>query len=220
MDIAAFYNNVYQAFQATTTIEWIGFATALTYSILAAYEKPLCWLFALISSFLYLYICVEASLYLQSTLQVFYLVMAGYGWWSWRKQNENVNENEKEGESESERKGGEESGVVDWSGRELILYTMSGFVVALITGFLFANYTETHLPWLDATITVFSFLATWMMTRKILQNWLFWIIIDAATVLLYAKQGLALSALLYIIYTLIASFGYLQWRKNSLFASR
>lgn len=154
--------------------------------------------------------------------------MAGYGWWRWRKQHgkENEKENEKESESEKEsekergRKDVEESGVVNWTGRELITYTMTGFVVALITGYLFANFTETQLPWLDAAITIFSFLATWMMTRKILQNWLFWIIIDAATVLLYGKQGLALSSLLYVIYTLIALFGYLQWRKNSLSASQ
>lgn len=204
---------------------------ALLYSLLAALEKPLCWLFAFISSILYFYICVENSLYLQALLQVFYVAMSVYGWWSWREQNGNEKENAlRLGSGTDSEKGlrqgfdeltlnaqgpKEKSGVVRWSLRELSMYMFSGLIVALITGYLFANYTETHLPWLDASITVFSFLATWMMTRKILQNWLMWIFIDTATVYLYATQSLSLSALLYIIYTLIAIYGYLQWRKKS-----
>ncbi len=198
---------------------------ALLYSLLAALEKPLCWLFAFISSILYFYICVENSLYLQALLQVFYVAMSVYGWWSWREQNGNKSESalrlgsgtdsEKALRHAQGPKEKEKSGVVRWSLRELSMYMFSGLIVALITGYLFANYTETHLPWLDASITVFSFLATWMMTRKILQNWLMWIFIDTATVYLYAKQSLSLSALLYIIYTLIAIYGYLQWRKKS-----
>ena len=233
MDSSLLLQSLKDAFASTTYFEWLGFLMALLYSLLAALEKPLCWLFAFISSILYFYICVENSLYLQALLQVFYVAMSVYGWWSWREQNGNKSENENGNENEKVSEEGlrqgfdelnlkaqgpkekEKSGVVRWSLRELSMYMFSGLIVALITGYLFANYTETHLPWLDASITVFSFLATWMMTRKILQNWLMWIFIDTATVYLYATQSLSLSALLYIIYTLIAIYGYLQWRKKS-----
>jgi nicotinamide mononucleotide transporter len=78
--------------------------------------------------------------------------------------------------------------------------------------YYFDRYTTAALPWLDAPITVFSIWATWLVIKKKLENWLFWVLIDALAIYLYYKRNLHLTALLYAMYTILAVVGYYKWR--------
>jgi nicotinamide mononucleotide transporter len=79
--------------------------------------------------------------------------------------------------------------------------------------FWFQQNTNAKLPWLDAPVTIFSIWATWLVIKKVLQNWLLWIVIDSVAIYIYVQRSLTITALLYALYTLLAIIGYLKWKK-------
>lgn len=178
-------------------LELVAVCFSVMYVLFASMGKIWCWPSALISTSLFTYIMYEASLYLETVLYVYYVVMAVYGWYEWIWGGNN------------------DQGVAVSS------YNLHriGFIVGIstgvsvITGYIFANYTDNSMPYLDAFTTIFALVTTWMVAKKILENWLFWIVIDAASVVLFLNRELYFTTGLYIFYTLIAIFGYLQWRR-------
>ena len=95
------------------------------------------------------------------------------------------------------------------------LYLISGsLLLTIITGIVFDVYTDQVNPYLDAFTTVFSLIATYMVTQKILENWLYWVVIDLVATLMYVNRGFELTGILYLLYTVIAVFGFFNWRKT------
>lgn len=176
--------------------EAIAVALALAYVLLAARESLWCWPAAFISTAIYTWLFWEVSLLMESLLNVYYMAMAVYGYWAWtRGQNQ-------------------QRPVSRWPlGRHLWLIGLCT-LGSLIAGYLMANYTRAHYPWLDAATTVFAIVVTWLMAQKILENWLYWIVIDAASIYLFLNKGLALTAVLFSLYIVLAALGYWQWRRH------
>lgn len=194
-DISA---SITSAFYQTSGTEWLIFITALLYVILAAIENVWCWLFGILSSTLSVYLCYTGNLFLESGLQVFYVIMGIYGWYEWLKGSEQNRELK----------------IVSFSLLKNIPLFSIGCIIWIILGLLSSNYSTQAMPFLDGFITAFSVVATWMTAKKIIENWLYWIIIDALAIILYASRDFYLIALLYIIYTLIALAGYLKWKNK------
>jgi len=181
----------------SSLLEVIAVVFAVLYVIFASYEKALCWPAAAISTGIYIYICYKANLLLETVLQVFYLFMAFYGWYQWlygKRKEHRLN-------------------IISFPVSKIALLVMGGIPFALLAGYLFGTYFNASLPYLDGTVTIYSFLATWMVARKIIENWLFWMVIDVLAIYLYASRGLCLSGILYFLYTLIAIFGYFKWQR-------
>ena len=87
-------------------------------------------------------------------------------------------------------------------------------LLTLAFGTLLSHYTNNSLPYLDAGVTVLSFLATWMATRKYIENWLIWLVADPLAMVLYAMKGGWLYPVLFGVYTIMAIYGYIQWKKH------
>lgn len=183
---------------ATSPLEWTAIVTAVTYVILAAKRMLLCWLFAFISSSLYVLICYQENFYLESFLQVFYVVMAVIGWLIWRKEDRQ----------------GLKITVKVWSLKVHALNIVLSGSFALLLGWLFDACTNQSSPYLDAFTTVFSLLATFMVTKGVLENWLYWIAIDLASIPLYASKEYYSSAVLFFVYTVLAVFGFISWYRK------
>jgi len=83
--------------------------------------------------------------------------------------------------------------------------------VAFLIGFAFDRCTDQAYPYTDGFPTVFCFVATFMVTRKVLENWIYWVVIDFFSIFLYFSRGLYLSSLLYIVFTVLAVFGFFAW---------
>jgi nicotinamide mononucleotide transporter len=81
-------------------------------------------------------------------------------------------------------------------------------------GFYFSTYTSAKMPIVDSFTTIFSIIATYLVTKKVLENWLYWIVIDVVSIYLYFGRDLHLTSLLFIVYTVIAIFGYFSWIKK------
>lgn len=188
------FDNLIEGILSTSALEWIAVCSSIIYVILAARKLIYCWLFAFISSVLYVYICFSANLYLESVLQLFYVVMAVVGFLLWNK-------------SESEE-------IIKWPAKYHVINLSLSTLIALLMGYLFSVYTDQANPYVDASTTVFSLVATFMVTKKVLENWIYWIIIDAVSVYLYFSIDLHLTAVLFVIFTLLAITGYVSWNKT------
>ena len=178
-----------------SVIEVIAVVFSILYVILAAKENIWCWLCASISVSLYIYICFSAKLYLETGLQGFYFIMAIYGYRQWNRPKKKIT-------------------ISTWSLQSHLIIFIIGIIVSVFLGKLFEIYTDAALPIMDSFTTIFSLFATYMVTKKILENWIYWIVIDIVSVYLYFSRDLQLTAGLFATYTIIAVFGYLSWKKH------
>ena len=143
-----FLDNLWNAICLTTFWEWLAFITSMLYLILAAKRIIFCWLFAIISSGIYIYLFFIGLLYLESVLSLFYVAMAIVGWVAW---------NESKGDKKEIKK---------WSVSQHVINILISGIIAGITGYLFDEYTDQASPYIDAFTTIFSLAATFMVTPK------------------------------------------------------
>lgn len=177
-------------------IEIIAVTSSIIYVSLASRQSINCWIFAIISVSLYIYICFNAQLYLETGLQIFYLIMAVYGYLNWTKSSNNLS-------------------ITNLSVGNHLLTITFGTICAFLLGYFFTIYTSSQMPIIDSFTTVFSVIATYMLTKKVLENWLYWIVIDIVSIYLYFNRELHLTSLLFILYSIIAIFGYYSWLRHS-----
>lgn len=197
-DQTSFLQQVNAAWVAMTWVEIWAVVTGLIYVILAAREHVACWMFGIISSLLSIYLFYQGKLYAESMLYFYYVIAGFYGWYAWSKQKDAV-------ETEVLK-------IHTWSISQHIKAILAGVFFIILLSFVLRNFTDAQLPVLDASTTVFSFIATYMVTRKILENWIYWIIIDIVTTGMYFYRAYYLYALLMIVYTIIALVGYIRWK--------
>lgn len=201
--------NIVEAANAMSGWEVAAVVLALLYVWLAARQSLWCWPAALLSCCIYFYICLEANLKAEAGLQVFYIVMAVVGWWQWSKGQGTAQEDTGHPLAKSETPPITTLGLP----KNLVIIAVNG-LGTLGLGYVLANYLSSANPYVDAFTTVFSLYTTWMVTQKILENWLYWIVIDAVSIWLYASRELYLSALLFTVYTVLAAVGYWRWQQH------
>jgi len=168
---------------------------ALAYVVLAIFQSRLCWIAAIASASLYILIFWQVRLYLEAALQVFYIAMAVYGWFAWQQ---------KDDESQTP--------IRKWSPKQHAMACSTLVFLSVLIGSAMARWTDAASPFVDAATTVSALLATWMVARKLLENWLYWIAIDIASIGLYLSRDLSLTAALFAGYVLLAAWGYRTWR--------
>ena len=189
------FDNIKNAFFETSLLEWFGVLTGVLYVVFISYKKMIDWFFALSSSLTYVYICFTYNLYLESFLQVFYVLMAIYGWLNWKKEANHSN-------------------IIKWPLKIHLINIFASLFLTITLGYLFQKHTYQANPYTDAFTTVFSLTATFMVTKKVLENWIYWIIIDAVSIFLFFSRELYLTSVLFFFFTLIAVWGYTKWKKS------
>ncbi|MFT5820521.1 MAG: nicotinamide mononucleotide transporter [Crocinitomix sp.] len=192
----SFITAVWEGIKATSIIEWLAVISSIIYVILAAKRLILCWLFAFIGSALFVYLCYIGDLYIESLLQLFYVAMAVLGWFSWKKSTAG------------------NSNIKKWGVNNHFLNILISGIIAVTLGYIFDNYTNQANPYVDAFTTSYSLSATFMVTRKILGNWIYWIVIDLVSIYLYAQRDYNLTAVQYGLFTILAVFGFFAWRNE------
>lgn len=194
-----FFEIVVQQWTQQSVWEIVGVVLAIAYVWLAARQSVWCWPSALIGTGIYTWLLWEHSLPMQSFLHFYYLLMAVYGWWHWQANREQ-----------------EPLQVIEKSWH-YHLGVISGLLLLslLLIQLLASSFSAEHL-YLDVLTTVFSLFTTWMVTQKILENWLYWMVINSVSAYLYWQTGLYLTTLLFVSYFGFAVYGYVQWRKTLL----
>jgi nicotinamide mononucleotide transporter len=184
--------------QAQSVPEIIAVAAAIAYLGFAIRQQIVCWLFAAISTAIYIWLFIEAKLYMESVLNLFYLVMAGYGWHVWRSGHQD----------------GHDRPVVTWP---LRIHLMAIVVLALLSalsGYVLSENTDAAFPYIDSLTTWFAVWGTLLVARKVLENWWYWLLIDIASILIYWSRDLELTALLFVVYVIMIPFGLISWTKS------
>lgn len=196
LDNNGFIQLVAGQFSQTTWLEWLGTLTGFACVYLAAKQNIWNWPVAIISVLAYAILFYEYKLYGDAVLQFYFLATSVYGWYYWLKRS---NEHLKP--------------VVSLSLRD---FAKSVVIIALLSitlGWFLDRYTDSNVPYIDGFCTAMSFAGQFLMTRKVLQNWILWIIVDICYVPLYLYKNLALTAVLYTLFLVLAVMGYVDWRK-------
>jgi len=186
------------AIAALSAWEAVAVALGVAYLLLAMRESLWCWYAAFVSTAIFLVLFWNVGLLMESALQIYYLAMAVYGWWEWQHGGS----------------GQPELAISSWPTRRHLLAIGAVLLVSAVSGVLLQRYSHAALPYLDSFTTWGSILTTWMVARKILENWLYWLVIDTVSVYLYLDRELYLTALLFILYLIIVVFGYCQWLRH------
>lgn len=184
-------------------VETVAAVLAVVYVVLAARQVIWCWPCAIASTALFFGIFFDRALYQQAALQLFYIGMAVYGWRKWQR-----------GDAP-----GTQLRISNWRASRHAAAITLVLALTLLTGWLEARYTATQMPYLDAFTTWGSVVSTWMMARKVLENWLYWFVVDSLMVILAIRAGLPATALLYVIYVGMVVVGFISWRGSQLRAS-
>ena len=171
---------------------------AILYLVLAVKQNILCWICGIISSILYFFIMRSAGLYMEAYLQIFYVFMGFYGWSQWQKAPKNNVNFE----------------VNTWSQSQHFIALSIILILSFLSGTLLGNFTDAALPFLDALVTWGAVAATYMVAKKLLENWIYWLVIDSISILLFISRDLWLTAFLFCIYIVIIIFGYRLWSKT------
>lgn len=188
---------VVDAFAVMSGWEIFAALLGMAYIIFASRESQWCWPLAFISTIIYTVLFWEGQLPMQALLNFYYIGMAVYGYMLWRKH----------GIAE------DNLAITSWSWNKQLIFISIGTILSLITAYYLKISETSQRPYLDASVTIFSVMNTYLMAKKILQNWLYWVMIDAAAVVLYAQSGFYATVILFAIYTVLAMLGYINWQK-------
>lgn len=176
-------------------LEAAAVALAVAYLLLVIRQNIWCWAAALVSVLLSLVIFFDARLYMESALQLFYAAMAVYGWQQWR------------GGGADQR--GVQIGV--WSLRRHAAALGLILVLSAGVGAWLAHRTDAAFPYLDSFTSVAAIVTTYMVAKKVLENWFYWFVIDGLSVFIYAARELYLYAALFAFYLVLIVIGFRQW---------
>ena len=177
--------------------EPLAVALALAYVVFAIKEKRIAWVLAAASAALYLRIFFVVGPVMEASLQVFYILMAVYGWIAWGRDHSKI-----------------QLPIQCWPARLHVMLLGGVLFLGSVLGLLISQLTDASLPIIDSITTLAALLATWMVARKVLENWLWWIGIDVVSIVLFLNRGLDLTALLFAGYVVLAAAGWLSWRQH------
>lgn len=186
---------IWEGVLKTTWLEGLGVLTGILYVLLAAKKHISCWIFAIISTSIYIYLCFTQDLFIESGLQVFYLIMGVYGWINWS--------NDKSKNLPIQR----------WAIKFHFINIFISGILTMLLGYFMDQYTSQESPYLDSFTTVYSLAATFMVTQRVLGNWIYWIIIDLGLAVLYSSRDLYLTGIQYFIFSVVAGFAFFSWLK-------
>ena len=179
-----------------TWLELVALVLALAMVVFNIRVNPLGWPLAILASLLYFALFWQSKLYGEAGLQVFFVVVAMWGWWQWLRGTQ-----------------------VDGSALRVRELTARGRWVALAalalawpaTGMFLKTVTDSDVPWWDAFPTSASVIGQWLLGRKYVENWPVWVLVNAVSVALFAYKGLWLTVLLYAVFIVMSVLGWRAW---------
>ncbi len=178
-------------------IEYTGVAFSLLYVLLASKENKWCWVAGGLGAALYVYLNFKQQLIYDAGLQVYYVAVSVYGIMLWNKHP-----------SQSRLS------ITSISPVLLKQLLLAGCVLTAVFGAIAHFLLLQPTAFLDAGVTAFSFIATWMTARKYIESWLMWVVIDIAAAVMYSFKMMYPTTALYIIFSALAVYGFLQWNKK------
>jgi nicotinamide mononucleotide transporter len=191
-------NQVTTYFQ-TNWIEIVGAILSLIYLYLSIKQKVSLWFFGIISSLFYIVIFFQTKFYADMSLQFYYVVISIYGWIKWKSVSQST---------------GEELPTTQMSKRLILNLCVATLLIYIVYFVILSKFTDSTIPKADSLVGALSIVGTWMLARKLIENWFVWIIADSLCVGLYIYKGLYPTVILFVIYTIMSVVGYMQWKRT------
>lgn len=182
----------------TSPWELAAVVLALAYLMLAVKRSLWCWFCGLASSAIYVALMIDRRLYMEAALNVFYVAMAVYGYIQWRKGLDTAGE----------------VAITQWKLSTHVAAVSGVLLLTVVNGWLLTG-TNAAYPYVDAFITWGSVLTTWMVARRVIENWLYWIVVDGIAAYIYFLRGLVATGILFIVYICIVVHGYRIWLREA-----
>ena len=179
-----------------TLIEAIAAAGNLAYTVLMLYERRVGWLFGIVASAMGIALFMHQQVYAQAALSSYYVAIGVYGWGAWKGAC------------------AKQIPITRRGAKFHALLVLAGAVLALALAFTLKLLPDARFTGLDGFATAFSLLATWMLARKILENWAYWIAADLVAIVLYALLGMWWYAALYAIYVVLSATALRRWGRE------
>lgn len=183
----------------TTWLEIVAVMVALAMVGCNIREVHWGWPLAIISSVMYFALFWRGKLYGEATLQIFFAVVAFWGWFQWLR---------------GVRADGSSLHVARLTRRGLVLALGTGTLLWPITGLFLAHYTDTDVPWWDAFPTAFSLVGQYLLGRKYIENWAVWIGVNLVSVALFIHKGFWLTVILYGVFIVLSVVGWREWQRR------
>lgn len=208
-----FLENLQNAVNSTSMLEWLAVLSGVIYLICISLKWIIAWAFSVFSSILYVYLFYVSQLYMETGLQIFFICLAIYGWYMWAHQTPEPVPLIHAEDTIDMSLVPLQTPIVRKDNRFHLIFISICVIISVLLGYIFDHFTNQLNPYTDSFSTVFSIMATYLAIHKVLENWLYWIVIDLIGIYLFSSRELYLTSLLFMIYTLIAIFGYFKWRR-------
>lgn len=181
-------------------LELFGAVSGVVYIILSVKQRVLTWPVGFINSVIYIVVFYQSKFYADMTMQFYYAVVAIYGWILWSGKNNN--------KSDLPLK------VSRISGIQWLIYLCLSLLLSGIIFMLLHYFTDSPIAIPDSLTSGFAIVGTWMLVKKYLENWIFWIVIDLYSSILYAQRELYFTMILYVVFTIMAVVGFKEWKSH------
>jgi nicotinamide mononucleotide transporter len=187
-------------------LEIIGAVAGLIYLFLSVKQNIWLWPVGIITSVFYIFVFFSVQLYADMSLNVYYFIVSIYGWYHWLQQKDNS--------SHSSIK------ITVLKLSNWFVYLLETLALTIVFAWILIHIPQkigiepSSVPWWDAFLTAASIIATWMLARKKLEHWLWWIVIDSLCVGVFMYKNLHSTAILFVMNTIMAIVGYINWKKD------
>jgi nicotinamide mononucleotide transporter len=181
-------------------VELLGALMGILYIFFSIRQHILTWPVGLLTSLLYIIVFFRSGFYADMGLQFYYVFISIYGWYYWLKGGDN-----KEDENLPVRK---------ISGNTLLKAALATLIIYALLLLILIKFTDSTVPFMDSFTTALSIIATWMLAKKYIEHWFIWIVVDTVSAGLYVYKNLWPTVILFLIYTIMAAIGYLEWKKD------
>ncbi|MEM8520544.1 nicotinamide riboside transporter PnuC [Flavobacterium sp. PL12] len=153
----------------------------------------------LISTSIYAYLLWQWSLLGDSMINVYYFIMSIYGWYHWTRKKDDVEEFP--------------ISIMTLKEKKMAVIIFIATLIFVVVVYLYFNKFTSWYSYLDTLLTGIFFVGMWLMAKRKIENWIFWIVGDILSIPLYLAKGYTFTSFQYIVFTIIAIYGYLEWRK-------
>ena len=197
------YEQFIEGIKNTTWLEFTAVIFGIASVVFSRMENILTYPTGLINTMLYTYFCFFWwGLYAEGSLNFYYTVMSIYGWILWAQRNQSTK--------------GKKWQITRSSSREWLIALIFFILAWVILYVVLKNYTDSNVPWGDSFASASAYTGMWLMARKKLENWIWWILTNIASIPLYFYKGAVFTSVQYIVFLILAVLGYITWRKKLL----
>jgi nicotinamide mononucleotide transporter len=155
------------------------------------------WMLGACGAVLYALLFFQGKLYAESVLQLIYAALGIRGWMLWKKDSLRSTD-----------------AIKHLTRKSFLVGSLAAALLSLIIGYVLSNYSDSDVPWIDGFLAASGLTVTVWMMQRYLENWLFWIGIDIASAVLYFSRNMPIAAFVYLVFTAMAVYGYVQWKND------